>query len=52
MAKSGRVQVKLRSTESHYMYTTTKNPRTTPQRMEKRKYDPFVTRHVSFKESK
>ncbi|MCU0616311.1 MAG: 50S ribosomal protein L33 [Gemmatimonadaceae bacterium] len=52
MAKSGRVQVKLRSSESHYMYVTTKNPRTTPQRLEKRKYDPLVRRHVLFKESK
>jgi large subunit ribosomal protein L33 len=52
MAKSGRVQVKLRSTESHAMYVTTKNPRTMPQRMEKRKYDPHVKRHVLFKESK
>lgn len=52
MATSGRVQVKLRSTESHYMYVTTKNPRTMPQRMEQRKYDPIVGRHVLFKESK
>jgi large subunit ribosomal protein L33 len=52
MAKSGRVQVKLRSPESHYMYVTTKNPRTTPQRLEKRKYDPIVRRHVVFRESK
>jgi len=52
MAKGGRVQVKLRSTESHHMYVTTKNPRTTPQRMEKRKYDPILRRHVLFRESK
>lgn len=52
MAKSGRVQVKLRSSESHYLYVTTKNPRTTPQRLEQRKYDPLVRRHVPFKESK
>ncbi len=47
-----RVNVKLRSTESHHMYVTTKNPRTTPQRMEKRKYDPIAKRHVLYKESK
>lgn len=52
MAKSGRVNVKLRSTESHHMYVTTKNPRTTPQRLEQRKYDPNVKRHVLYKESK
>ncbi len=52
MAKSGRVQVTLRSSESHFMYVTTKNPRTHPQRMEKRKYDPIVRKHVTFKEAK
>lgn len=52
MAQSGRVQVTLRSSESHYMYVTTKNPRTTPQRLEQRKYDPVVRRHVLFRESK
>ncbi len=52
MASSKRVQVKLRSTESHFTYYTTKNPRAMPQRMEKRKYDPYVRRHVLFKESK
>lgn len=52
MAKSGRVQVNLRSTESHHMYVTTKNPRSTPQRMEKRKYDPHVRRHVLYREAK
>jgi large subunit ribosomal protein L33 len=52
MAKKGRVQVRLRSTESHFTYYTTKNPKTMPQRMEKRKYDPYVRKHVLFKESK
>ncbi len=52
MAVSGRVQVKLRSTESHFMYVTTKNPQSTPQRLVQRKYDPSVRRHVLFKESR
>ena len=52
VAKSGRINVKLRSTESHHMYVTTKNPRTTPQRLEQRKYDPNVKRHVLYRESK
>lgn len=30
MAKKGRVQVKLRSSESAYMYVTTKNPKKHP----------------------
>jgi large subunit ribosomal protein L33 len=52
MAKKGRIQVKLRSTESSYMYVTTKNPKKTPARMEPRKYDPTLKRHVDFKEEK
>lgn len=52
MAKGKRVQVKLRSTESSAMYYTTKNPKTHPERMELRKYDPELKRHVLFKESK
>ncbi|BAH39874.1 MAG TPA: 50S ribosomal protein L33 [Gemmatimonas aurantiaca] len=47
-----RVHVKLRSTESHHLYVTTKNPRSTPQRLEKRKYDPVVKRHVLYRESR
>ena len=52
MAKKGRVQVKLRSSESSYMYTTTKNPKKHPERMELRKYDPMLRRHAAFKEEK
>lgn len=47
-----RVQVKLRSTESPYTYYTTKNKRTHPDRMETRKYDPVVRKHVTFKETR
>ena len=35
----------------HY-YTTTKNKRTHPDKLERKKYDPVVRRHVSYKESK
>ncbi len=52
MAKGGRINVKLRSTESHHMYVTTKNPRTTVERLVQRKYDPIVRRHVIYRESK
>jgi large subunit ribosomal protein L33 len=53
MARGGkRIQVKLKSTESSYCYYTTKNKTKTPQRLEFRKYDPFVRRHVIFKEAK
>ena len=35
----------------HY-YTTTKNKRTQPEKMEIRKYDPVVRKHVAYKEAK
>ena len=33
-------------------YTTTKNKRTTPDKMEIQKYDPVVRKHVAYKEAK
>ena len=35
----------------HY-YTTTKNKRTTPDKIEMKKFDPVVRKHVAFKEAK
>ncbi len=35
----------------HY-YTTTKNKRTMTEKMEMRKYDPVVRKHVVYKEAK
>lgn len=35
-----------------YFYTTTKNKRTMPNKMEIKKYDPVVRQHVVFKEAK
>jgi len=53
MAKEGaRVNVQLRSTESHFAYFTSKNKRKHPERMELKKYDPVVRKHVIFKEKK
>ena len=53
MAKAGnRIMVKLRSTESPYTYTTTKNKRNNPDRLEMRKYDPVLKKHVLFKETR
>ena len=53
MAKAGnRVQVKLKSTESPHKYYTTKNKRKTTERLELKKYDPVVRRHVNYKEEK
>ena len=53
MAKKGnRVVVKLRSTESGHMYVTEKNRRNDAQRLEIKKYDPIVRKHVLYKETK
>lgn len=53
MAKSqARETIKLRSTESPYIYTTEKNKRNTTERLTIKKYDPIVKRHVEFKEQK
>jgi large subunit ribosomal protein L33 len=35
----------------HY-YTTTKNKRNQPEKMDIRKYDPVVRKHVAYKEAK
>jgi|TARA_B110000263_G_scaffold111275_1_gene97262 large subunit ribosomal protein L33 len=35
----------------HY-YTTSKNKRTTPDKIEMKKFDPVVRKHVIYKESK
>ena len=46
---------KIRLTSSAgtgHFYTTTKNKRTTPDKMEIRKYDPVVRKHVIYKEGK
>lgn len=55
MAKSATIQIKLQSTaDTGYYYVTTKNPRSpnTTEKMEFKKYDPIVRKHVIFKEGK
>ena len=48
-----REKVKLESTAGtgHY-YTTSKNKRTMPDKMEIKKFDPVVRKHVVYKEGK
>jgi large subunit ribosomal protein L33 len=48
--KSNRENIKLRSTESSYTYYVSKNKRNTPAKLELKKYDPIVRKHVLFKE--
>ena len=48
-----REKIKLESTAGtgHY-YTTSKNKRTMPDKMEIKKFDPVVRKHVGYKEGK
>lgn len=47
-----RVIIKLKSTESHHHYVTTKNKKTHPDRLVLRKYDPVLRKHVEYREAK
>ena len=53
MAKPATLQIKLVSTaDTGYFYVTKKNPRTKPEKLELKKYDPRARKHVTFRESK
>ena len=53
MAKAAREKIKLVSTaDTGHYYTTTKNKRTHPEKMEVMKFDPVVRKHVAYKEAK
>ena len=53
MAKSATILVKLVSTaDTGFYYVTKKNPRSVTEKMEFRKYDTVVKKHVAFKEAK
>ncbi len=53
MAKTNTVQIRLVSTaDTGYFYVTKKNARTKTTKMELKKYDPVVRKHVVFKEAK
>ncbi|MDD4914495.1 MAG: 50S ribosomal protein L33 [Methylococcales bacterium] len=48
-----RDKIKLVSSEgTGHFYTTTKNKKTMPEKMEIKKFDPVVRRHVIYKEAK
>ena len=48
-----RDKIKLESSAgTGHFYTTTKNKRTMPDKMEIRKYDPVARKHVMYKETK
>lgn len=53
MAKGIRDKIKLVSSEgTGHFYTTTKNKRTMPKKLEMKKFDPVVRKHVIYKEAK
>jgi len=53
MAKPATIMIKLVSTaDTGYYYVTRKNPRTSTEKLELKKYDPVARKHVLFKEQK
>ncbi|RJQ47511.1 MAG: 50S ribosomal protein L33 [Gammaproteobacteria bacterium] len=40
------------SADTGHYYTTMKNKRNTPDKLERKKFDPVVRKHVIYKESK
>ena len=50
--KNVRMLVKLRSTESGHIYMTEKNRRNDPNRLELKKFDPILRKHVMYKETR
>ena len=53
MAKKGpAVLIKMRSTESAHMYLSEKNRRNDANRLELRRYDPTLRKHVLYRETK
>ncbi len=48
-----REKIKLESSAgTGHFYTTTKNKRTSPDKLEIKKYDPVARKHVMYKEGK
>ncbi len=48
-----REKVKMESTAgTGHFYTTTKNKKTTTEKLEMKKYDPVARKHVAYKETK
>ena len=48
-----REKIKLESTAgTGHFYTTSKNKRTTPEKIEMKKFDPVARKHVIYKETK
>jgi large subunit ribosomal protein L33 len=50
--KGDRIVIKIRSTESGHVYWTEKNRRNDTGRIELKKFDPVVRRHVVYREAR
>ena len=51
--KGGREKIKLESSAgTGHFYTTNKNKKTTPEKIELMKFDPKARKHVEYKEGK
>ena len=48
-----RIKIRMVSTaKTGHFYTTTKNPKAKSEKLQLKKYDPVVRKHVIYKESK
>jgi large subunit ribosomal protein L33 len=53
MAKPTSILIKMVSTaDTGFYYVTRKNPRSSTEKFEMKKYDPVVRKHVVFREAK
>ncbi len=53
MSKKIREKIRLvSSAKTGHFYTTTKNKRNMPEKMEIKKFDPVIRQHVMYKEAK
>lgn len=53
MAKGAREKIKLESSAgTGHFYTTSKNKKTTPDKLQLMKFDPVARKHVTYKETK
>ena len=53
MAKPATIQIRLVSEAgTGFFYVTKKNPKNSTEKMQMRKYDPVIRKHVMFKEAK
>ena len=51
--KTATLNIKLLSSaDTGFFYVTKKNPRKKPEKLEHKKYDPVVRKHVVFREAK